>query len=149
MFSLHAQLEKDTYTLGEFPLCRLLLCKDANYPWCILVPKRSDIREIYQLASEDRQQLLDESCVLSQIMAQVFKPIKMNVAALGNQVSQLHLHHIARYEDDPAWPLPIWGQVPAKSYEEGGLKVLKESLREELRGCGIEFIDFKLESLNE
>lgn len=118
MFVLHPRLAADSIEIGRLPLCRLLLINDANYPWCVLVPQREDMREIHQLSQEDRRQLLNESCVLSELMETLFQPVKMNVAALGNMVPQLHLHHIARFESDLAWPEPIWGAVAAKPYEE-------------------------------
>lgn len=120
-YTLHSQLEKDTIKIGDLPLCELLLIKDANYPWCVLVPRRADIIEIYQLNEADRAQLLNESCVLSEVMQQLYKAKKMNVAALGNMVPQLHLHHIARFEEDGAWPGPVWGVLPAKAYENSDL----------------------------
>lgn len=129
-FALHAQLQADTYVVGHFPLCVLLLCNDANYPWCILVPKRIGIREIHHLSREDRQALLVESCVLAQCMEQLFTPLKMNVAALGNMVPQLHIHHIARFEADLAWPAPIWGKAPAKKYDNALLDMRLQKLRE-------------------
>jgi diadenosine tetraphosphate (Ap4A) HIT family hydrolase len=128
-FVLHAQLQADTYVVGHFPLCMLFLCNDANYPWCILVPKRKDISEIHHLSREDRQLLLVESCVLAQCMEQLFKPLKMNVAALGNMVPQLHIHHIARFEADRAWPAPIWGKAPAKNYDTALLDMRLQKLR--------------------
>jgi diadenosine tetraphosphate (Ap4A) HIT family hydrolase len=121
MFDLHPQLDKDCLVLGDFPLCRLLLCKDANYPWCILVPRVSDVREIYQLSEDDQRQFIKESSYLSGILNEIYQADKMNVAALGNMVPQLHIHHIARYTTDPAWPGPIWGIVPAKPYSKDEL----------------------------
>jgi diadenosine tetraphosphate (Ap4A) HIT family hydrolase len=117
MFTLHERLAADSIKLGELPLCVLLLINDANYPWCVLVPKRVGIREIHQLGTQDRVQLLAESCALAEVMEGVFRPLKMNVAALGNMVPQLHVHHIARFSDDAAWPNPVWGMVPAKIYD--------------------------------
>lgn len=117
MFTLDPQLEKDTCTVGHLPLSMVLLAKDANYPWCILVPKREGIREIHHLSIEDQTQFLQESAALARVMESVFQPFKMNVAALGNMVPQLHIHHIARFKDDAAWPKPIWGMVPAVSYK--------------------------------
>jgi diadenosine tetraphosphate (Ap4A) HIT family hydrolase len=117
MFTLHERLAADSIRVGELPLCVLLLINDANYPWLVLVPKRPDVREIHQLNTQDRAQLLEESCVLSEVMEAVFTPLKMNVAALGNMVPQLHIHHIARFSDDAAWPNPVWGFVPAKAYD--------------------------------
>lgn len=122
MFTLHPRLAEDCYYLGDFTLSALLLAKDANYPWCILVPRRADIREIHQLDTADRQQLLLESCALSVCLEKEFNADKLNVAALGNVVPQLHVHHIARFETDPAWPAPIWGQQVAASYGQENLE---------------------------
>lgn len=116
MFELHERLKADTWEVGEFPLCLLLLTKDANYPWTILVPKRAGITEIYQLVSIDRQQLLHESCLLAEAMQSLFSPDKLNIATIGNIVPQLHMHHVARTSDDIAWPSPVWGAAPALSY---------------------------------
>ncbi len=116
-FELHPQLAADSVVLGCFELSLLLLSNDANYPWCILVPQREDVREIYGLDGADRRQLLDESVQLGRAMMAACGGDKLNVAALGNVVPQLHLHHIVRYENDPAWPAPVWGRVPARAYE--------------------------------
>lgn len=116
MFQLDPRLEADTQLLGAFPLSLLLLSKDANYPWCILVPKREGMREIYQLNKIDRQQLLDESCLLAQTLSDLFGADKINVATIGNMVPQLHMHHVVRFENDAAWPGPIWGAVAAEVY---------------------------------
>ncbi len=129
MFELHPQLAADCIELGRFQLCRLLLMNDANYPWCILVPERAGVSEVHELQAEDRLLLLDESCTLAAGMAQAFAADKMNVAALGNVVAQLHVHHIARYRTDPAWPAPVWGKVPARPYAEAELSGVMEKLR--------------------
>jgi len=134
MFVLDAQLEADTYFVGRFPLSLLLLSKDANYPWCLLVPQREDVFEIHHLAQADQRQLMWESCYLAEVMTSVFDADKMNVAALGNQVRQLHLHHIARFERDPAWPKPIWGQVSPTAYSQALLQDRLEHLRAALVG---------------
>ena len=91
---------------------------DANYPWFILVPERDNITEIYQLSCEDQWQLTQESSYLAQCLAKAFTAEKINVAALGNVVPQLHIHHIVRYRNDPAWPAPVWGKLPAKPYND-------------------------------
>ena len=117
-FTLHPRLAADTLALGDFPLCRLLLMNDAQYPWFILVPRRERAREIYQLEPRDQQQLLRESSLLSRAVMEAFKGDKLNVAALGNLVAQLHLHHVVRYAHDPAWPRPVWGLHPARPYAE-------------------------------
>lgn len=136
MFELHPQLAKDCLPVGRFALCHLLLMRDANYPWCILVPARIDITEIYQLSGEDQQQLMRESSLLASSMAALFSADKMNVAALGNIVPQLHVHHIARRRDDPAWPAPVWGKVPPLSYteeeQENILMMLLDALQDHL-----------------
>ena len=128
MATIHPQLMQDCQLLGKFTLCHLLLMRDANYPWCILVPDRDDISEIHQLSEFDQQQLLRESSLLSVAMVSAFSPDKLNIAALGNVVTQLHLHHIARYRTDAAWPAPVWGRVPAKPYLEYELEAVVHSL---------------------
>lgn len=118
MFTLHPQLAKDSIVIGEFQLSKLLLANDSQYPWFILVPQREDVSEIFQLDQVDRQQLLNESCWLGEALKDAFGAHKINVAALGNMVPQLHIHHIVRYRHDPAWPAPVWGRLPAVPYTE-------------------------------
>lgn len=121
MFSLDPVLKDDTILLGELPLSLVLLSKDANYPWCILVPKREGVREIHHLDSEDRMQLGRESCRLAEVMVALFEPVSMNVAVIGNIVRQLHFHHVARFEDDAAWPASVWGRVEPTAYNDSEL----------------------------
>jgi len=116
-FELHPRLRQDYLTLGCFPLCQLLLMNESRYPWCILVPERAGIREIFELSTEDRIRLVEESSQLAQVLATVFAADKMNIAAIGNLVPQLHLHHVVRYRDDPAWPAPVWGRFDPMPYE--------------------------------
>ncbi|PIE43810.1 MAG: hypothetical protein CSA50_03460 [Gammaproteobacteria bacterium] len=103
--------------------------RDANYLWTILVPRVADISEIYQLDEKDQMQLLRESSFLGQRLMTGFAGHKLNIGALGNRVPQLHLHHIVRFADDPAWPGPIWGKVPGKEYQAEQLAVMVEKLR--------------------
>jgi diadenosine tetraphosphate (Ap4A) HIT family hydrolase len=142
MFELHPQLDKDCLVLGDFPLCRLLLCKDANYPWCILVPRVDDVREIYQLSEQDQIRLVKESSYLARILDLTYKADKMNVAALGNMVPQLHIHHLVRYKKDPAWPGPVWGVVPSKPYSKDELlqtaAKITDSLKEQFCPAAIQ-----------
>jgi len=133
MFELHPRLNEDCITIGSFPLCRLLLMNDCNYPWFILVPQREGVREIFELSEADQKQLLWESSLLSRIVADHFKADKINVAALGNMVPQLHIHHIVRFETDPAWPAPVWGHTPAESYSQQALDELVKLTRELLK----------------
>jgi len=130
MPDIHPRLAADCIALGRFPLCHLLLTNDRNYPWFILVPDRAGIREIYQLETADRAALLRESCVLSEFLMTQFKGDKLNLAALGNQVPQLHLHHIVRYQSDPAWPAPVWGRLAAIPYTDNALKDLRSRFSE-------------------
>jgi diadenosine tetraphosphate (Ap4A) HIT family hydrolase len=128
MIKLHPQLDKDCIKLGEFTLCTLLLLNDSNYPWFILLPNRENISEIHQLASQDQQQLLKESMFFSQCLEDVFHPDKLNIAALGNIVPQLHIHHIARFHTDACWPAPVWGSVSAIPYTETQIDNIKKQL---------------------
>jgi len=132
VFTLDPQLAKDGIELAEFPLCKLLLCNDSAYPWFILVPKVADISEIYQLDWQQQQQLLNESSLLSELLMQVFSGDKMNVAALGNVVTQLHVHHVVRFKDDAQWPKPIWGQQALTAYTEEAITELKNKLLPQL-----------------
>lgn len=116
MFVLDQRLLQDTVPVGDFPLSRLLLSNDSQYPWFILVPRRADISEVFQLSEADQAQLWSETTSLSQTLQRLFNADKMNVAALGNVVSQLHMHVIVRHKTDVAWPAPVWGKHPAVPY---------------------------------
>jgi len=109
-FQLHPQLKKDSVEIGRFALSRLLLINDSQYPWFVLVPERADITEIYQLSDSEQQLLQQESSLLAKKLADIYKADKMNIAAIGNLVPQLHIHHIVRYKKDVAWPAPVWGK---------------------------------------
>lgn len=136
MFSLDSRLRNDGYVIGRFKLSLLLLSRDANYPWCILVPERESTYELYHLSDEDQVQLIRESSRLAEVMHNIFDADKMNIATLGNVVPQLHVHHVARYNSDPAWPGPVWGKVEAKAYEPQKLKDLVEKITNALAGEG-------------
>ncbi len=129
VFALDPQLQQDTLPIGDFPLCRLLLSNDANYPWFILVPRREDISELFQLDVDDQQQLWQETNALAEMLKDLFDADKMNVATLGNVVSQLHMHVIVRKRDDAAWPAPVWGKHPAKPYTAEQVAAIRERLR--------------------
>lgn len=132
MFQLYPQLEKDTFHVAQLPLCEVLLMNDSQYPWLILVPTVADITEIYQLNEEQQQQLMRESSQVSQALQQLFQADKMNVAALGNMVPQLHLHHIARFTTDKAWPGPVWGVAAAEPYDDKAREERLQQLRKAL-----------------
>lgn len=132
MFVLDSRLQQDTLLIGDFPLSRLLLSNDSNYPWFILVPRRADIVEVFELSAEDQLQLWRETTALSQLLKGAFNADKLNVAALGNVVSQLHMHVIVRHRGDIAWPAPVWGKHPAQPYTDSEFSSIKERLRQVL-----------------
>jgi len=128
MIKLHPQLEKDCILIGEFSLCSLLLLNDTNYPWFILLPNRENVTELHQLPTDDQQQFLKESMFFSRCLEQTLHPDKLNIAALGNVVPQLHIHHIARFTTDVCWPEPVWGKANAIPYTKNELKELKKQI---------------------
>lgn len=128
-FSLHSRLAADTIDLGRSELCDIRLMNDATWPWVLLVPRRTGIREIYELSADEQLQLVRESSALGRGMMNLFRGDKLNVAALGNMVPQLHLHHIVRFEGDPAWPGPVWGVQAPVPYEPKALEALIKRLQ--------------------
>jgi diadenosine tetraphosphate (Ap4A) HIT family hydrolase len=116
MFVLNDRLAADTVTLGSLSLCRVLLMANRAWPWLILVPERPGIREIHELVPEDRARLVEEIARASRVMDRLHAPDKLNVAALGNVVPQLHVHVVARRIGDPAWPGPVWGSGVHEPY---------------------------------
>lgn len=131
-FTLHPQLEADTVPVSDLALCRVLLMDDATYPWLILVPAKPDLRDLHDLAPEDDEAMMAEVRQASRALVAIHGPDKLNVAALGNQVPQLHVHVIARFTTDPAWPGPIWGKAPRQSYESDAGDAAIAQLREAL-----------------
>jgi len=134
-FSLHERLAADTAPVAELTLCALRLMNDARFPWAVLIPRRPDIREIHQLTQADQRQLLAEITRVSAAMERAWRADKMNVAALGNMVPQLHIHVIARFEGDAAWPGPVWGAGSAAAYGEGALAETLGRLNAALRAA--------------
>ncbi|TYT25148.1 HIT domain-containing protein [Luteimonas viscosa] len=132
-YALHPQLAADTHPLASLELCDLRLMDDANYPWLVLVPRIAEARELLDLDAAQRHRLTDEIDLAARVLTGVFRPFKLNVAALGNLVPQLHVHVIARFEDDPAWPAPVWGRVAARPYSPealvGRIRLLDAALR--------------------
>lgn len=139
MFVLHERLVADTVLLGDCPLSHVLLMNDSQYPWCILVPRQPEIKESYQLSKADQQQLCLESAILGETLMSIFSGHKLNVAALGNIVPQLHIHHIVRYPEDIAWPKPVWGVFPAKPYTEQVLQQQKSKIISALSSANVGF----------
>jgi len=135
---LHPQLEQDCFVLGRFPLSVVLLMNDSRYPWFILVPQRQGISEIHHLSDDDQQQLMRESSLLAGCIETEFSADKINIAALGNVVPQLHIHHIVRYRADPAWPVPVWGKLPPLAYSQQDADALCLRMRTLLSGSGLQ-----------
>lgn len=131
-FELDPRLDADCLFLADWPLCRVLRMNDRAYPWLILVPRRTAKREIIDLASADQAMLLEEIGRASRAMTKALKPEKLNVAALGNMVPQLHVHVIARFADDPAWPRPIWGVQAPRPFDSDEAEVELIQWRERL-----------------
>jgi diadenosine tetraphosphate (Ap4A) HIT family hydrolase len=131
-WSLHPVLRADTVPLGDLRLSQALIATDANYPWLILVPRRAGVTELIDLDAADRAQLTDEIAAVSTALRKVTACDKLNVAALGNMVAQLHVHVIARRKNDAAWPKPVWGVEPARAYAPDALDRFHAALRREL-----------------
>lgn len=132
-FELHETLAADTQEVMRWPLCRVLLMNDSRYPWLILVPAKASLSEIHDLYPADQVVLMTEIDRASRALTHSFSPDKINIGALGNLVPQLHIHVVARFRADDAWPGPIWGAHPPRPYEtaalESTLKVVRDALR--------------------
>jgi len=128
-WTLHPQLDHDTLMIADLPLSRLLLTSDANYPWLLLVPRRPGAGEIIDLDIADQAQLMSEIDIVSRALKVVTACDKLNIAAIGNVVPQLHVHVVARRRGDPAWPKPVWGAVPTRPYDPGERERLVAALR--------------------
>jgi len=133
-FALDPRLAADTLPIGDLKLSRALLMNDARYPWLILVPRRANVREIVDLAAEDRAVLIEEIAAVSAFLRALPGVDKLNVGALGNIVAQLHVHVIGRAVGDPAWPGPVWGAGEAWPYERGAAEALITRARDALIG---------------
>ena len=131
-FALHPTLARDTVEVARLPLCRVLLMKDRRFPWLILVPERDSMREIHELPAADRAELIEEIARAGEVLQRLFQPDKLNVGALGNVVPQLHVHVVARFATDPAWPGPVWGSGTAVDYANDQLEALRKRLAAEM-----------------
>ncbi|MBI2397589.1 MAG: dienelactone hydrolase family protein [Xanthomonadales bacterium] len=132
-FRLHPTLAADCLEVADLPLCRVLLMNDARYPWLILVPRVKDAREIIDLSRDDQHRLSDEIAQLGGVLQSICEPTKLNIAALGNRVPQLHVHVIARFDSDAAWPDPVWGRGERVPYAEGASKMLLKAVQAALQ----------------
>jgi len=125
-FTLDSRLAADTLPIGDLPLCSALLLDDARFPWFVLVPRRAGVTEVTDLSDEDATALMGEIRVATRVMLELGKPDKVNVAALGNVVSQLHVHVVGRFRSDPAWPGPVWGHGTRAPYPDHAAAALVE-----------------------
>jgi len=131
-WSLHSQLTKDTIDIGDLPLCRVLVIKDANYPWLLLVPRREGAVEIIDLEEVEQAQLMTEISRVARAVKDITKCDKLNIAALGNVVPQLHVHVIARRNGDAAWPRPVWGAAPPLAHDAEEVQEFIRALRRKI-----------------
>lgn len=131
-FELHQKLAADCERLGDLPLCAVLLMRDERFPWAILVPRIEDLRDYHDLPRDQALTLFDEVGAVSQALIDAFAAEKINVAALGNQVPQLHVHVIARYASDIAWPGPVWNAGPAEAADAEVIAARAAALTERL-----------------
>ena len=131
-WSLHPQLEKDTIDIGDLPLSRVLVIRDANYPWLLLVPRRPDAVEIIDLDEVEQAQLMTEISRAARALKEVTKCDKLNIAALGNVVPQLHVHLIARRKADVAWPRPVWGVATPLPHDAEEVQSFISALRRKI-----------------
>ena len=136
-FALHPQLAADTIEVARAACCRVLLMNDATYPWLILVPQRPGLRDFHDLPGPDMAATVAEIGAASRALQALYAPDKINVAALGNMVAQLHIHVIARHAGDAAWPQPVWGAVPTVLYAYAALAARLAELRAALAAAGI------------
>ena len=132
-FVLHERLAADTVAVAELGLCSVRLMNDRTWPWLVLVPRRPAAREIIDLGEADRRLLIEKIAVASRVLQTLHRPDKINIGALGNLVPQLHVHVIARFTGDPAWPRPVWGVQPPVPYAAEELDTAVATLRTALR----------------
>jgi diadenosine tetraphosphate (Ap4A) HIT family hydrolase len=127
-WSLHPQLEHDTTAVGDLALCRVAAINDADYPWLVLVPRRVGVIEIADLG-DDASLLMAEIAQVSRLLKEVTRCDKLNIAAIGNIVPQLHIHIVARRKDDPLWPKPVWGFSPPRAGETAAFTAFIAAIR--------------------
>jgi diadenosine tetraphosphate (Ap4A) HIT family hydrolase len=128
-WSLHPQLAADTVPVCDLALSRLLAMNDANFPWLVLVPRRAGVSEIIDLGVEQAL-LMDEVALVSRALKEETRCDKLNAAAIGNVVPQLHVHVVARRKDDAVWPKPVWGAVPRRAYEAAAMERFVSAIRD-------------------
>lgn len=136
-FELDARLAADTLPIADLPLCRALLMNDSRYPWVVLVPRIASVSEVFELSPEEQTQLWQEATQLGAAMKKVFHGDKLNIATLGNVVSQLHIHVVVRYADDASWPASVWGNGTPEPYELTQQGERREQLLAQIEGLAL------------
>jgi diadenosine tetraphosphate (Ap4A) HIT family hydrolase len=116
MMNIDLRLAADSFEIADLSLSHIRLMNDQRYPWLLLIPRRDEVRELIDLPLEDQQILLQEINIISRMLQAFWQPDKLNIAALGNVVSQLHVHIVGRFQEDEAWPKPVWGSGDAQKY---------------------------------
>ncbi len=134
-FDLDQRLESDSVPLAELSLCDVRIMRDATFPWLLMIPRREGLSEIIDLAAEEQALLMKEIDLVARALKEATRCDKLNVASLGNQVRQLHVHVIARFEGDAAWPGPVWGAAAPQPWEAGALSALARKLLEGIGGA--------------
>ncbi|MVA81015.1 HIT domain-containing protein [Agrobacterium vitis] len=131
-FRLDERLARDSQSILQLPLSDLRLSRDSRWPWLILVPRRNDVAEIFELSKDDQIQLLHEQVQVGAALKTLTGATKINIAAIGNMVRQLHVHVVARFENDPNWPGPIWGHGVAEPYSDTALAAMTTTILDAL-----------------
>ncbi|MUO80419.1 HIT domain-containing protein [Agrobacterium vitis] len=131
-FRLDERLARDSKSILQLPLSDLRLSRDSRWPWLILVPRRNDVAEIFELSKDDQIQLLHEQVHVGAALKAATGATKINIAAIGNVVRQLHVHVVARFENDPNWPGPIWGHGVAEPYSDAALAAMTTTILDAL-----------------
>lgn len=131
-FQLDERLARDSQSILELSLSDLRLAKDSRWPWLILVPQRTDVSEVFDLSVDDQALLWAEQVRVANALKKCTNASKINIAAIGNVVRQLHVHVVARFEGDANWPAPIWGYGTAKPYDHGAFETMKTTILDAL-----------------
>lgn len=129
-FTIDPELEKNSYFVTDLELSKVYVKNDKENPWFVLIPKKANATELMDLNHEEQCILMEEITMVSDFLKNFYKPSKLNVGALGNIVRQLHIHVIARYENDRAWPQALWGTTPSQIFEEVELENIRSNFQD-------------------
>lgn len=130
LFKVDPELETNSYFIADMELSKLYLKNDKENPWFVLIPRKSEVFELVDLTHEQQCMLMEEVTIVSEFLKSHYRPFKINIGALGNIVRQLHIHVLARYENDRAWPQALWGTVPKEIFEQVEIDNIKSNFLE-------------------